>query len=112
MFLSGILAAAERPLSGRRRSPAPPPSGPANRNPSLAARDNWRCPGSQSSSQPQGRDWIVYHAVDSRRPRTDPKDDVNTRRILLIDRIVWRDGWPQIEANGPSSGPQTRPATR
>ena len=43
-----------------------------------------------------GRDWIVYHAVDTRRPRQKPTDEVNTRRIMLIDRIVWRDGWPVV----------------
>ncbi|HUE78760.1 MAG TPA: ATP-binding cassette domain-containing protein [Sphingomicrobium sp.] len=43
-------------------------------------------------------------------PRTTPTDDVNTRRIMLIDRIVWRDGWPRIEADSPSAGPRPAPA--
>ena len=47
-----------------------------------------------------------------RRPRTKPTDDVNTRRIMLIDRIVWRDGWPRIEGNGPSAEPKRRPRVR
>lgn len=74
----------------------------------LAARGNWIAPGHNSViTDTAGRDWIVYHAVDARRPRTLPKDEVNTRRVMLIDRIVWRDGWPRIE--GPSSEPQPRP---
>jgi arabinan endo-1,5-alpha-L-arabinosidase len=47
-----------------------------------------------------------------RRPRTKPKDDVNTRRVMLIDPIVWNDGWPRIEYNGPSSEPQRGPKVR
>ena len=46
------------------------------------------------------------------RPRTKPSDEINTRRILLIDRIEWVDGWPRIAGNGPSTEPQPRPAAR
>ncbi|HYI39073.1 MAG TPA: glycoside hydrolase family 43 protein [Allosphingosinicella sp.] len=51
-----------------------------------------------------GESWIVYHAVDAARPRTKPTDEVNTRRVMLVDRIVWEDGWPRV--NGPTQGPQ------
>ena len=44
-----------------------------------------------------GNDWIVYHAVDSRRPREKASDEINTRRVMLIDRIRWVDGWPTID---------------
>jgi len=71
----------------------------------------WNAPGHNSIiSDAAGNDWIVYHAVDVRRPRTEPTDDLNTRRILLIDRIRWRNGWPVID--GPSEGPRPAPATR
>lgn len=53
-----------------------------------------------------------YHAVDARRPRTLPSDEINTRRAMLIGKIVWRDGWPRIEANGPSSEPLRAPKVR
>jgi arabinan endo-1,5-alpha-L-arabinosidase len=59
-----------------------------------------------------GRDWMIYHAVDLRRARTKPTDDLNTRRILLIDPIVWRDGWPRIENNGPSTNRKPAPRVR
>ncbi|MDQ4088238.1 MAG: glycoside hydrolase family 43 protein [Pseudomonadota bacterium] len=76
----------------------------------LEARGIWHAPGHNSTvTDASGRDWIVYHAVDVRRPRTKPTDEVNTRRVMLIDPIVWRDGWPRIEGNGPSSEPQPRP---
>ena len=46
----------------------------------------------------------------SRRPRAKPTDDVNTRRVMLIDRIVWRDGWPQVV--GPTAAPLPAPRVR
>ncbi|HYI42810.1 MAG TPA: glycoside hydrolase family 43 protein [Sphingomicrobium sp.] len=74
----------------------------------LQKGDHWFAPGHNSIvTDAAGDDWIVYHAVDSRRPRAKASDDVNTRRIMLIDRIVWRDGWPY--AAGPTSAPQPAP---
>jgi len=58
----------------------------------------------------QGDDWIVYHAVDAKRSRNRPTDEVNSRRVMLIDRIEWIDGWPRVAGNRPSSS--TRPAPR
>jgi arabinan endo-1,5-alpha-L-arabinosidase len=80
-------------------------------SPILAMRGTWIGPGHNSViSDAQGRDWMLYHAVDTRRPRAKPSDDVNTRRVMLIDPIVWEDDWPRVE--GPSEGPRPRPATR
>ena len=60
----------------------------------------WVAPGHNSvATDAKGQDWIVYHAVDSRRPRTKATDDVNTRRIMLIDRIAWENGWPRVEVS-------------
>jgi arabinan endo-1,5-alpha-L-arabinosidase len=75
----------------------------------ILARDaRWIGPGHNSVVEDAGGDsWIVYHAVDANRPRTRPTDEVNTRRIMLIDRLVWKDGWPVVA--GPTSAPQRRP---
>lgn len=73
----------------------------------------WVAPGHNSVIRDAGGDdWIVYHAVDSRRPRSTPTDDINTRRVMLIDRLVYRDGWPRVAANRPSTTPQPRPVVR
>lgn len=40
---------------------------------------------------------ILYHAVDVNNSKAKPVDEVNTRRIMLIDRLEWKDGWPQVE---------------
>lgn len=67
----------------------------------LQSRGHWVAPGHNSIiADASGEEWIVYHAVDARRPRQKPADDLNTRRVMLIDRIEWKDGWPVIA--GPS----------
>ena len=58
----------------------------------------------------RGDDWLVYHAVDPRRPRGAADADPNTRRVLLMDRLVYRDGWPAVEGGRPSDGPRPAPA--
>jgi arabinan endo-1,5-alpha-L-arabinosidase len=79
----------------------------------LARRGNWVAPGHNAIVQDsRGRYWMLYHAVDSRRPRSRETNEVNTRRVMLIDPIVWRDGWPRIEGDGPSTGPALPPAFR
>jgi arabinan endo-1,5-alpha-L-arabinosidase len=71
----------------------------------------WFAPGHNSIvTDAAGTDWIVYHAVDTRRPREKPTDEVNTRRVMLIDRIEWRDGWPY--AAGPTATVQPAPWIR
>ena len=63
----------------------------------LAKRGNWIAPGHNSiATDERGNDWILYHAVDARQPRTKPADEINTRRVMLVDRIDWRDGWPVV----------------
>ena len=86
--------------------PGAPPGGVV-----LARRGIWVAPGHNAViADREGRDWLVYHAVDSRRPRERESDEVNTRRVMLIDPIAWKNGWPEIEGAGPSSGPRPRPA--
>lgn len=70
----------------------------------LETRGKWIAPGHNAIvTDSAGYDWIVYHAVDARRPREKPTDDLNTRRVMLIDRIVWKNGWPEIA--GPNEAP-------
>ena len=79
----------------------------------LASRGNWKEPGHNSVIQDAaGTDWILYHAVDARRPREKPTDEPNTRRIMLIDRLTWANGWPGVEGRGPSAEPTQAPRTR
>src|SRR4029453_13335808 len=73
--------------------------------------ERWLAPGHNSIvTDKAGQVWIVYHAIDANRPRQRQEDEINSRRILLIDRIKWRDGWPFVGT--PSAEFQTGPITR
>ena len=59
----------------------------------LEANEAWLAPGHNSVvTDAAGNDWIVYHAYHAQH---FPAGD--RRRVMLIDRMVYRDGWPQIE---------------
>ncbi|WP_396266270.1 family 43 glycosylhydrolase [Halobacillus amylolyticus] len=47
----------------------------------------------------EGRDWILYHAID----RTDPLLWTGaSRRPLMLDPIIWEEGWPTVQRKTPS----------
>ena len=63
----------------------------------LFKSERWLAPGHNSIiTDKAGQVWIIYHAIDVNRPRQRQEDEINSRRILLIDRIEWRDGWPYV----------------
>ncbi|HEX8468187.1 MAG TPA: glycoside hydrolase family 43 protein [Allosphingosinicella sp.] len=73
----------------------------------LERNTKWIGPGHNSVIDDEfGESWIVYHAVDSARPRSKPTDEINSRRVMLVDHLLWTDEWPEVE--GPTSGPQRR----
>lgn len=79
----------------------------------LAERGRWVAPGHNAVvTDDHGRDWLVYHAVDGHRPKTEPTDEINSRRVMLMDRLVWRNGWPNVAAGGPSDEPRPTPWLR
>jgi len=43
-----------------------------------------------------GELWMLYHAIDPNKPRQSQDREINSRRIMLIDRIEWKDGWPSV----------------
>ena len=61
-----------------------------------------------------GQDWIFYHAIDSRNRllKSDISGDRDVRRIMLMDRLVYRRGWPTIERGSPSTTRQRAPRLR
>ena len=74
----------------------------------LFKSERWLAPGHNSIVADEAGDtWIVYHAIDVNKPRQRQEDEINSRRILLIDKITWRDGWPFVGT--PSDKPQPAP---
>jgi arabinan endo-1,5-alpha-L-arabinosidase len=71
--------------------------------------DRWLAPGHNCIvTDEAGDDWIVYHAIDVNKPRQRQEDEINSRRILLIDKIEWHEGWPWVGT--PSDEPRPAPA--
>jgi arabinan endo-1,5-alpha-L-arabinosidase len=74
----------------------------------------WHAPGHNAVvTDDAGVDWILYHAIDETRPWLD--DLVHgrvSRRVLLLDRLVYRNGWPKVAADVPSASAQAAPLVR
>lgn len=41
-----------------------------------------------------GDDWMFYHAVSTKNPEG---------RVLMMDRVEWKDGWPVVSGGSPST---------
>jgi arabinan endo-1,5-alpha-L-arabinosidase len=75
----------------------------------LYKSERWLAPGHNATvTDAAGDVWMIYHAIDVDRPRQNQYDKINSRRVLLIDRIEWRDGWPFVGT--PSQDPRPAPA--
>lgn len=77
----------------------------------LALNQRWLAPGHNSVIRDAaGDDWIIYHAIDTtRRNMQAIEGDRDVRRIMLMDRLVYRRGWPRVEWGSPSTLPQRVP---
>ena len=53
-----------------------------------------------------GTEWFLYHGI----PKSDPLlDNGASRRPLLLDKIIWENGWPKIQGEEPSLATQQGP---
>ena len=69
----------------------------------LSQNERWNAPGHGSLVRDAaGRDWFVYHAIDSRDPYLAAG---GVRRPMLLDRVTYEHGWPRIGAGKPSRRP-------
>ncbi len=79
----------------------------------LRRSDAFIAPGHNSVfTDASGQDWIAYHAIDVRHPYVGARigDDRGVRRPMLIDRLMWSDGWPHVEGGKPSLGGTPAPS--
>jgi arabinan endo-1,5-alpha-L-arabinosidase len=74
----------------------------------LFKNDRWLAPGHNCIvTDEAGQTWILYHAIDVNRPRQRQHDEINSRRILMMDPVEWHDGWPWVGT--PSDQPRPAP---
>ena len=103
LFYSGDRCCGDKPNYALMVARSKSPLGPFELlgAPILERSAHWLAPGHNSViADNAGSDWILYHAM-----RTVP------RRLMLLDRIEYRDGWPRIEGDQPSAEPRRAPAT-
>ncbi len=74
----------------------------------LEAQGRWNAPGHNSVvTDRAGVDWMFYHAIDREKPTLDAATRAD-RRVMLMDRIEYVDGWPRIAGGHPSTTPRPR----
>lgn len=69
----------------------------------LTANAHWRAPGHNCVvTDRTGHDLLAYHAIDPRQPTFDAINDEQgySRRVLLLDRLIYENGWPRVLPNG------------
>jgi arabinan endo-1,5-alpha-L-arabinosidase len=110
LFYSGDRCCARDPQYAVMVSRSEDAEGPfaALPDPILERDDGWIAPGHISvATDDAGTAWMLYHAYAAARLRTGDR-----QRVMLLDRIVWRDGWPRIEGGRPSATPAPPPFLR
>ena len=78
----------------------------------LEGNHHWRAPGHNCVvTDAAGHDWLAYHAIDPRQLTFDAIDDEQgySRRVLLLDRLEYVNGWPRLVTGGTPSW-QEQPA--
>jgi arabinan endo-1,5-alpha-L-arabinosidase len=73
-----------------------------------SVESGWVGPGHNSEiiTDDHGRDFILYHAIDY---TNDLLPGGATRRPLMMDEVLWVDGWPTIAGGVPSNTKKTAP---
>lgn len=74
--------------------------------PILANNERWVGPGHGTLLPVGGLDYFIYHAWTNAGNGTH---DGGAGRHVLVDRVVWEDGWPRIHDGSPSRSLQTWP---
>lgn len=108
LFYSGDRCCREKAHYAVMVARSSSPWGPFRRHPSnpiLELNDEFLAPGHNSViTDEAGEDWILYHAM--------PRPKASDNRLLMIDKIDWSNGWPEINGGqGPSSDARSGPVT-
>jgi arabinan endo-1,5-alpha-L-arabinosidase len=78
-----------------------------NKSTILVKNDAWLAPGHNSVvTDDAGNDWIIYHAIARDAALKDKG------RIVLIDKLQYKNGWPYIETGTPGIKPHPAPTIK
>ena len=117
LFYSGDRCCERRPRYAVMVARARSPLGPFEEYPHAILRNNgfWIAPGHNSVvTDDAGDDWILYHAIDAEGDHLEEKaaEAWRSARVMLLDRLVYHDGWPRVAGDQPSVTPHPGPAWR
>ncbi|RAI94771.1 family 43 glycosylhydrolase [Algoriphagus yeomjeoni] len=54
----------------------------------------------------EGQDWLLYHGMAKQKPKLN---NGTNRRVLLLDKLIWANGWPSVAGREPSTTSQQSP---
>jgi arabinan endo-1,5-alpha-L-arabinosidase len=103
LFYSGDRCCTREPSYALMVARSNSASGPfeALGRPILERSAAWVAPGHNSVVEDDaGNDWVVYHAIAAGSTRA---------RRMLLEPIVYREGWPRVAGGRPSDQPQPGP---
>ena len=106
-----VLVARSRAATGPfevRPAPAGQPNGAI-----LVRNAQWLAPGHNSVvTDAAGQDWLVYHAINTARKTFQAvnAEQEGSRRVMLLDRLEYVDGWPQVVPNHGTPSVEAVPA--
>ncbi len=77
----------------------------------LIQNDHWLAPGHNSIiTDDAGQDWILYHAMSAANSHSSGANGKKyVRRVMLIDKIIYKNNWPVLENDSPSYAPKSKP---
>lgn len=77
----------------------------------LSGNDTYAGPGHNSRlvTDSDGTDWTLYHAILKSNPKTPSGAN---RRVLMLDSISWKDGWPVIAGGTVNTDTLSKPVFR
>ncbi|HEX9960148.1 MAG TPA: glycoside hydrolase family 43 protein [Pyrinomonadaceae bacterium] len=83
----------------------------------LEMNGEWLAPGHNSVIRDdKGRDWMFYHAINVKNRNLSKAESIGgdraDRRVMLMNRLVYKNGWVWAEGGTPALGKQKAPKIR
>jgi len=74
----------------------------------LKGSDSFAGPGHHAKivTDDNGKDWLLYHGIRKDNPKVRSGA---SRRALMLDAIIWENGWPKIRDTVPSTQRKRKP---
>jgi len=72
----------------------------------LEKNDEWLAPGHNSViTDDKGDEWIFYHAINTKKRNVETGEaiggDRDVRRVMLLNRLIYKNGWVRVESGTP-----------